>query len=183
VSESLEGIESDRARVDTADLKELLRLAERFSAGENQPRGRARDNLSREKRKPIDRWSRRFEAGDGTEIRVGKGAAENDRLTFSAARGDDIWLHASGTSGAHVLLRLAKGNKPSPEALADAALLAAHYSGAKSETKVEVVYTEARHVKKTKGDPPGRVSVARGRTLLVTVDEARLARLFGRTTP
>ena len=55
---------------------------------------------------PIDRWSRRFSSADGTEIRVGKGAEGNDRLTFRAARGHDLWLHARGVPGAHVLLRL-----------------------------------------------------------------------------
>ena len=49
--------------------------------------------------------------------------------------------------------------------------------------EVEVVWTEARYVKKMKGDAPGRVSVARGRTMMVTVDQARLDRLFERAPP
>lgn len=142
----------------------------------------ARDPEQRapEKKKPIDKVARRFVALDGTEIRVGKGASENDRLTLSFAKGDDIWLHASGTQGAHVLLKAQKGKPPSAEALLDAAMLAAHYSGGKNDSKVEVVWTEARYVKKTKGDPPGRVSVAKGRTLLVAMEKARIDRLFGR---
>jgi predicted ribosome quality control (RQC) complex YloA/Tae2 family protein len=133
-----------------------------------------------EKKKPIDKVARKFVALDGSEIRVGKGASENDRLTLSFCKGDDVWLHASGTQGAHVVLRVAKGATVNAEALLDAAHLAAHYSGAKNDSKVEVVWTEARHVKKTKGDPPGRVSVAKGRTILVAVDKERIERLFGR---
>jgi predicted ribosome quality control (RQC) complex YloA/Tae2 family protein len=171
-------LEQLRAVVAKAELDELLALAEdepeRVSPG-------AAKSKSADEKKPIDRWSRRFEAVDGTEIRVGRGAKENDRLTLSAAKGDDVWLHARGTQGAHVLIRVPKGGKPSPEALLDAAHLAAHYSGAKNDSKVEVVYTEARHVKKTKGDPPGRVSVAKGRTILVALDAARIDRLFSRT--
>lgn len=138
------------------------------------------DRAGPEKKKPIDKVSRLFLAADGTQIRVGKGASENDRLTLAFAKGDDVWLHASGTQGAHVLLKADKGKPPSAEALLDAATLAAHYSGAKNDSKVEVVFTEARYVKKTKGDPPGRVSVAKGRTILVALDKARIDRLFGR---
>lgn len=130
---------------------------------------------------PLDAVSRRFDSVDGVEIRVGKGAKANDRLTLSGAKGDDIWLHARGTTGAHVLLRNEKGRTPSREALLDAAHLAAHYSTAKNDAKVEVIYTEARHVKKVKGAPAGQVGVGKSKTLLVSMDATRLDRLLGRT--
>jgi predicted ribosome quality control (RQC) complex YloA/Tae2 family protein len=184
VAKRLAGIERQlaallemNARILAADRDVLVMLAEE---GEPAARVEKEEEAQAEKKKPIDRVSRRFTAIDGSEIRVGKGAKENDRLTLSFAKGDDIWLHASGTQGAHVLLKVEKGKKPSTEALHDAALLAAHYSGGKTNTKVEVVYTEARYVKKTKGDPAGRVSVAKGRTLLVPMEASRLDRLFGR---
>jgi predicted ribosome quality control (RQC) complex YloA/Tae2 family protein len=132
---------------------------------------------------PLDRWSRRFVAADGAELRVGKGAEANDRLTFGGAKGHDVWLHARGTTGAHVILRVEKGKTPSPEALLDAAHLAAHYSSARTEAKVEVIYAEARYVKKTKGAPAGQVGVSRSKTLLVRMDPARLARLLGHDEP
>lgn len=132
------------------------------------------------KANPAERWARRFEAADGTEIWVGKGAQQNDRLTFNVAKADDVWLHARGTAGAHVILRNEKGKAPSPDALLDAAHLAAFYSSAKTEAKVEVLYTEARHVKKTKGAPAGLVGVAKSKTMLVRIDPARWDRLLGR---
>ncbi|MEO1336112.1 MAG: NFACT RNA binding domain-containing protein, partial [Myxococcota bacterium] len=97
---------------------------------------------------------------------------------FTGAKGDDIWLHARGTAGAHVILRNAKGRSPHPDALLDAAILAAHYSSAKNEGKVEIIYTEARHVKKTKGAPAGQVGVSKSKTLLVQMDAQRLQRLL-----
>jgi hypothetical protein len=127
---------------------------------------------------PLDQYSRRFTALGGLEIRVGKGARENDRLTLSGARGHDLWLHARGTPGAHVLLRLSKGQAPPTEALLDAAHLAAHYSSARGEGKVEVTYTEARNVRKAKGAPAGQVTVASERTMLLRVEPARLVRLL-----
>lgn len=177
IERQLAAIQQANARILKADREALVMIADESEAA---VRAVEREDEAVEKKKPIDRVSRRFTAIDGTEIRVGKGAKENDRLTLSFAKGDDIWLHASGTQGAHVLLKVDKGKKPAPEALHDAAILAAHYSGGKTNTKVEVVYTEARYVKKTKGDPAGRVSVAKGRTILVSMDSARLDRLFGR---
>ncbi len=182
----LAALDARRRAVEAASGEALLALADAAPAGALEGvrltavEGAARAASATARPSPLDAWSRRFVALDGAEIRVGKGARENDRLTFSGARGDDVWLHASGVGGAHVILRNEKGKSPHPEALLDAAHLAAHHSAGRREAKVEVVWTEARHVKKTKGDPPGRVSVARGRTLLVALDERRLDRLLGR---
>lgn len=128
---------------------------------------------------PIDKWSRCYLTEGGCEVRVGKGAAQNDRLTFSAAKGTDLWLHARGVPGSHVLLRRAKGEPILQEALLDAAHLAVHFSEARNEAKAEVVYTEARNVKKTKGAAPGRVSFSKEKTLWLEVEPRRLARLLG----
>ena len=40
---------------------------------------------------------------DGFLILVGKGARENDRLTFRVAEPNDLWLHASGYAGSELL--------------------------------------------------------------------------------
>jgi predicted ribosome quality control (RQC) complex YloA/Tae2 family protein len=183
-------LDEERRSIQTADSEALLRIAEGVGGGalEGVDLARVERGATPEsgplrkdaKPRPLDQWSRRFVALDGTEILVGKGARENDRLTFNGARADDLWLHARGTSGAHVILRNEKGRTPHPEAMLDAAHLAAYHSGARREAKAEIVWTEARHVKKTKGDPPGRVGVAKGRTLLVQLDERRLARLLGK---
>jgi predicted ribosome quality control (RQC) complex YloA/Tae2 family protein len=150
------------------------------SSGGPAPSGRREGARGPERttKDPLDQYSRRFTALGGLEIRVGKGARENDRLTLSGARGHDLWLHARGTPGAHVLLRLSKGQAPPTEALLDAAHLAAHYSSARGEGKVEVTYTEARNVRKAKGAPAGQVTVASERTMLLRVEPARLVRLL-----
>ncbi len=179
----LKHLTEQQALIETSDLEALQRLAE-DAPGPTAQQIAKLDPSARPATKneahPLDKFSRRFVAADGTEIRVGKGAEANDRLTLSGAKGDDIWLHARGTAGAHVVLRNSKGASPSSEALLDAAHLAAFYSSAKNDSKVEITYTEARYVKKSKGDPPGRVSVARGKTIMVTMEAGRLDRLLGK---
>ncbi len=185
IQESLEKLEAEAARIREADADGLVRLAEQegFDLSGLDVRSAGPVRTSAPAAHPLDRWSRRYAAQDGTEIRVGKGAAANDRLTFTGARGDDVWLHARGTTGAHVVLRNAKGRSPNPEALLDAAVLAAYFSTARNDGKVEVIYTDARHVKKTKGAPAGQVGIAKSKTLLVEMDQARLDRLLGTSGP
>ena len=55
-----------------------------------------------------------------------------------------------------------------PEAtLRAAAEIAAYYSGARADSKVEVHYTQRKHVHKRKGMPKGQVLVRRFRTVQV----------------
>lgn len=114
----------------------------------------------------------------GARILVGRGAKDNDALTLRIAKPHDLWLHARGVPGAHVVVPLSKGASCPSELLVDAALLAAHHSEARGENPVEIAYTERRHVRKRKGTPPGQVLLDREKVLLLRVDSARLARLL-----
>src|SRR5512137_1808268 len=112
---------------------------------------------------------RTFHSLAGLPILVGKGAAENDQLTVRVARGNDLWLHARGRPGAHVVLRLRKGLAPDQESLLDAVHLAAHFSDARGEAAPEVVYTPVKHVRKARGSAPGAVTYSQERALALRV--------------
>ncbi len=118
---------------------------------------------------------RRFMSTDGLPIFVGKNARENDELTFSLAKSDDVWLHARGVPGSHVIVRMEKGVDPPVETLRDAATLALLYSDLKKSGKGEVIYTRRKWVKKAKGQAPGAVTVTQERSLHVSLDKKRLA--------
>src|SRR5262249_43488995 len=118
---------------------------------------------------------RRFTSSDGLPIFVGPNARENDELTFGLAKSEDLWLHARGTPGSHVVVRLAKGTEPPPETLRDAATLALLYSDLKKSGKGEVIYTRRKWVKKAKGQAAGAVIVTQKKTIYVKLDNQRLA--------
>lgn len=103
----------------------------------------------------------------GWEILVGKNAAGNDAITREISRPDDLWLHAEGTPGSHVLVRNPGRAEVPPHVFLKAASLAAYYSRAKSSSKVPVAYTEAKYVKRPKGAKPGLVTLLRRRTVIV----------------
>jgi predicted ribosome quality control (RQC) complex YloA/Tae2 family protein len=107
---------------------------------------------------------------EGWHILVGKSAAGNDYITMRLARPDDLWLHAEGMPGSHVVVRN-PGARDIPEGvLRKAASLAAYYSKGKSSAKVPVAYTRAALVKKPKGAAPGTV-VLTGRKTIMAVPE------------
>lgn len=158
----LEAIETLRERASEAGL---LRRSEQ-----------ARRGVSAER--PVAQPYRRFVSQTGAEILVGKGAKDNDRLTFRVARGRDLWLHVDGAAGSHVIVRLEKGQDPDAETLVDAATLAAFYSKRRKERTVDVRYTRQKYLRKPRGAAPGRVSVSQSKTIGVRVEEVRLQRLF-----
>lgn len=99
----------------------------------------------------------------GHEILVGKGAADNDRLTFGLAEPRDFWLHVAGVPGSHVVVRNPDGLAELPrEVLEAAAQLAAFHSKAQgARGKVEVHVCRAGDVSKPRGFAPGEVRLKR----------------------
>jgi predicted ribosome quality control (RQC) complex YloA/Tae2 family protein len=120
---------------------------------------------------------RRFISTDGLPIYVGRNARENEDLTFKFAHSDDLWLHAHGAPGSHVVVRLEKGTDPPHETVRDAATLALLYSDLKKSGKGEVIYTRRKWVRKVKGQPPGTVTVTQEKSIFVQLDRIRLDRL------
>lgn len=119
-----------------------------------------------------------FYATDGRPIHVGRGAADNDKLTFKESNSHDLWLHARGVPGAHVIVPLRKKEQCPSELLLDAATLAAHFSDARAEARVEVIYAPRQRVKKPKGAAPGAVLVEQEKVILVRIEKPRLERLL-----
>jgi len=120
---------------------------------------------------------RRFKSSGGLEIRVGRGSGDNDTLTFRHSHPGDIWLHARGTSGAHVILRWRKPETPPARDLTEAAVLAALHSGARSAQVVPVDWTRRKYVRKPRKGPPGTVLTERTETLFVETDPDLIDRL------
>lgn len=163
------------ARVEVALPGELARLekeARKLGAGPRpQPAPRRRRDT------PALPY-RSFRSLAGTAILVGKGAAANDTLTLRTARGNDLWLHARGVTGAHVVVRLEKGKAPDQETLLDAAHLALHFSDARGAPQADVAYTRVKHVRKPKGSAPGAVTYSQEKVLLLRLEPARIERLL-----
>lgn len=108
---------------------------------------------------------REFKIQDFTVL-VGRSAWENEQILRRASP-RDVWLHARGVPGAHVLIK--NGGRTVPEeVLRRAAELAAWFSKARGAKKAEVSYTEARYVRKAKGSKPGLVVLLKEEVIVVS---------------
>jgi predicted ribosome quality control (RQC) complex YloA/Tae2 family protein len=123
---------------------------------------------------------RQFVSSDGLPLLVGKTAKDNDALTFKVAGPDDLWLHARGTPGSHVVVRLEKGAQTPHETLKDAATLALWFSDLRKSRKGEVIYTHRKFVKKAKGQKAGTVTVSREKSIWIEIRDERLEQLKGK---
>lgn len=105
-----------------------------------------------------------IQSKEGFTILVGKNSRQNEEVTFHQASGGDLWLHARGVPGAHVIIKA--GGREVPRATLDqAATLAAYYSQARGSTSVPIDYTLQRHVRHMKNGGPGMVIYEREKTL------------------
>ena len=119
-----------------------------------------------------------FRSESGAKILSGKGATGNDALTLHVARPHDLWLHAKGRTGAHVIVPLEKNSVCPSELLVEAAHVAAHFSEGREEGVIEIQHTPRRYLRKPKGAAPGLVIVEREKVLVLRVDPAMTARLL-----
>lgn len=152
------------------ELEEVLAEARAFS------RRGAGQKSSREKRARLP--YRSFRSASGKAIWVGRGSKDNDALSFRVAKGSDLWLHARGVPGAHVVVPLARGQAADTETFLDACALAVHFSQARDEAVAEVASTLVRNLRKPKGAPPGAVIMTQEKSTIYRSDGERIERLL-----
>ncbi|MCP5024320.1 MAG: DUF814 domain-containing protein [bacterium] len=183
---NLEG-EMEQAQERLTDLEELLVRAQDHDEPaeldtEAVQRGLldARQEADQRKRaKPKARLPyRTFEAADGTEIRVGRSARDNDDLTFRHARGNDLWLHTADVPGSHVILRAGRSKDFSDMAILDACMLAVHFSPQTNAGRASVHLVHQKQVHKPKGAKPGLVTLSGGKRRVVRMDNGRVKDLL-----
>ncbi|NLV73531.1 MAG: fibronectin/fibrinogen-binding protein [Chloroflexi bacterium] len=100
-------------------------------------------------------------------ILVGRSSLQNELVTFRMAASDDMWLHAHGVPGAHVIIRCGRA-EPDGDDLQLAANLAAWYSTNRGLARVLVDYTRRKHVTHMPGGRAGMVNYRREQTLVAS---------------
>lgn len=150
---ALEDLEKCSTSADLAEVRQVL-----TDGGYVRPSPGQRKQKKAPEGKPYA-----FASPDGAQVFVGKNSIQNDRLTLRA-KGTDLWLHAQGIPGSHVIVR---GENPSQDTLLFAAKLAAYFSKGRNHPALPVDYVQRKHVKKPSGAAPGFVTYTHFQTLLV----------------
>src|SRR5690625_4090200 len=170
------------AEVD-AETEALGALLERAEAGEatlQEIEGALPQRRPAERGEEVELPYLRYRTTGGLEVRVGRSSKANDELTFHHSSPEDIWLHARGVGGGHVILRWGhRESNPSARDIAEAANLASLHSRARSSGVVPVDWTRRKYVRKPRKSAPGQVVFEREKTVFVEPDpglERRLRR-------
>ncbi len=101
---------------------------------------------------------------DNCEIIFGRNNLQNNDVTFKIADRGDLWLHVKNHHGTHVVIK----GEYTDEILLKAAGIAAYYSDAKQDGKIEVDYALVKFVKKIPSALPGQVTYTNYKTVIVT---------------
>lgn len=109
-----------------------------------------------------------FVVEGGFTVYAGKNSSNNDLLTFRFAKPNDLWFHARGSSGSHVVLKVGSAQgAPSKKAIEQAAAIAAYYSKMKNAKHVPVAMTQRKYLRKPKGAPAGTVALDKEKVIFV----------------
>jgi len=157
---ALEKVTADRDEIALTQLSSELTLAKKRPAA------------PKSKREP-DKIPgvRRYLSSDGYEVLVGRAAKDNDHLTFRVGKPQDLWLHAADYPGSHVIVRNPTRKEVPHRTIIEAAQLAARFSQANNDAKVNINYTQQKFVSRIKGAAPGLVRLASFRTITVAPQE------------
>jgi predicted ribosome quality control (RQC) complex YloA/Tae2 family protein len=120
------------------------------------------EEMKEEKPSPF----RVFTVAGGFQVWAGKSGENNDLLSTRHTANNDLWFHARGVGGSHVVLKIGTGKgEVSKQAIEQAAAIAAYYSKMKKSKLVPVTMCEGKYVRKPKGAPAGTVTVEREKTI------------------
>ncbi len=102
----------------------------------------------------------------GFDIFIGRNNKQNDFIVSKLAKDNDYWFHTRLCAGSHVLLKV-KEKEPDEEILFECCKLAREYSSASQPSKVGVIYTKAKNLRKPPAAPLGYVTYKNEKEILV----------------
>ncbi|XME03726.1 NFACT family protein [Lachnospiraceae bacterium C1.1] len=157
--------------VDEADLKEIRR--------ELADSGYIKKHFQKKGERSTKSQPLHYLSSDGFDLYVGKNNYQNDELTFKFATGNDWWFHSKKFPGSHVIMKSngLKAEEIPDRAFNEAGALAAYYSKARGQSKVEIDYVQKKEVKKPAGAKPGFVVYYTNYSMAIDSDISALKQL------
>ena len=98
---------------------------------------------------------------------MGKNNKQNDYIVSKLARDEDLWFHVNNCAGSHVLLKSENNVEPDDKIIFECAKLAKENSSAKDSSKVGVIYTKRKFLKKPPGANLGYVTYKKEKEIIV----------------
>ena len=103
---------------------------------------------------------------NGFEVYVGKNNKQNDYIVSKLSKDEDYWFHTRLCAGSHVLLKV-RETEPDEATIFECCKLAREYSSATQPSKVGVIYTKRKFIKKPPKAPLGYVIYKNEKEVLI----------------
>lgn len=101
---------------------------------------------------------------ESTKIFIGKNNKQNDYIITKIAADEDLWFHVKDNPGSHVLL---KTNLVTDELIMQCVKLAKEHSGVKNSSKIGVIYTKRKYIRKPPKANPGYVTYKNEKEIII----------------
>ena len=103
---------------------------------------------------------------NGFEVYIGKNNKQNDYINSKLSKDEDYWFHTRLCAGSHVLLKV-RETEPDEATIFECCKLAREYSSASQPSKVGVIYTKRKFIKKPPKAPLGYVIYKNEKEVLI----------------
>ena len=143
-TEEISYLEIILSQIENANVKDIEQIKNELIAN-NYIKNTSSKNTKNRKEK-IEILA--YYTSNDTVIMVGKNNIQNEYITHTLAKPNDLWFHVKDSPGSHVVI---KNPNFTEEEIRTAAILAAYYSPYQTSSSVAVDYTLIRHVKKIPG--------------------------------
>ena len=143
-NEEISYLEIILSQIDNANVKDIEQIKTELVAN-NYIKNTSNKN-NKNKKEKIEILA--YYTSNDTVILVGKNNIQNEYITHTLAKPNDLWFHVKDAPGSHVVI---KNPTYSEEEIRTAATLAAYYSPYQSSSSVAIDYTQIRYVKKIPG--------------------------------
>ncbi len=138
-------------------------LAENFDEIEEIENELGVSEIKQKQRPPVEIYKTNI---NGFDVYIGKNNRQNDYIISKLAKDNDYWFHTRLCAGSHVLLKT-NDIEPDDNILVECAKLARKYSSAKQPSKVGIIYTKRKYLKKPPAAPLGYVTYKNEKEILI----------------
>lgn len=107
---------------------------------------------------------------NGFKVYIGKNNRQNDMIVSKLSKGEDYWFHTQNCAGSHILLKVTDSNEPDEQTIYECCKLAKKYSTASESTKIGVIYTKRKYLKKPPKANLGYVIYKNEKEIIVGAD-------------
>ena len=149
----IDHLESVSTALDIASSEDDLKEIKEELISYGYIRRKGNEKKAKFKSKPIH-----ISIDENYEIYIGKNNYQNEEVSFKIATGNDWWFHTKKIPGSHIIVKSIIDAPELPDHIYEiAGSLAAYYSKGRESEKVEIDYTQKKHLKRVAGAAPGFV--------------------------